>query len=90
MKTEIMRDASYLLPDPGGEVVRTLLDEIDRLNGVERRLVELQEAVRWERECSKASMSMAVLFASPQGMGEFLITERAARAAVDALVGGAE
>lgn len=27
----LMRGASYLLPDPGGEVVRELLDEIERL-----------------------------------------------------------
>lgn len=26
-----MRNASYLLPDPGGEVVRSLLCEIERL-----------------------------------------------------------
>lgn len=31
MSAKLMRDASYLLPDPGGEVVRQLLDEIDRL-----------------------------------------------------------
>lgn len=34
-KIRLMRGASYLLPDPGGEVVRELLDEIERLqNGV--------------------------------------------------------
>ena len=30
-KIKLMRGASYLLPDPGGEVVRELLDEIERL-----------------------------------------------------------
>ena len=30
-KIRLMRGASYLLPDPGGEVVRELLDEIERL-----------------------------------------------------------
>lgn len=34
-KIRLMRGASYLLPDPGGEVVRELLDEIERLqNGI--------------------------------------------------------
>lgn len=30
-QTKLMRDASYLLPDPGGDVVRQLLNEIDSL-----------------------------------------------------------
>lgn len=34
MNTRLMRDASYLLPDPGGEVVRQCLDEIERLRSV--------------------------------------------------------
>lgn len=37
MKIDIERQrrASYLLPDPGGEVVRGLLDEIERLRRFE-------------------------------------------------------
>ena len=31
MRTREMRIASYLLPDPGGEVVRECLDEIELL-----------------------------------------------------------
>lgn len=34
MNTTRMRDASYLLPEPGGEVVRQCLDEIDRLTNL--------------------------------------------------------
>lgn len=34
MKTKLMRDASHLLPDPGGEVVRQCLAEIERLQKV--------------------------------------------------------
>lgn len=30
-RAALMRKASHLLPDPGGEVVRTLLDEIEYL-----------------------------------------------------------
>jgi hypothetical protein len=29
-----MRSSSHLLPDPGGEVVRSLLDEIERLQAI--------------------------------------------------------
>ena len=32
MDIERMRMCSHLLPDPGGEVVRECLDEIERLN----------------------------------------------------------
>jgi hypothetical protein len=53
----------------------------------EARLAELQEAVRWGRECSRTSISRAILYARPWAIGEFVITEHAARAAVDALVG---
>lgn len=51
MSTKLMRDASYLLPDPGGEVVRQLLDEVDRLK------TENQQAHRqgWE-QCKKAAI----------------------------------
>ena len=31
MNIDLMRDASYLLPEPGGEVVRELLGKIERL-----------------------------------------------------------
>ena len=48
MSTQIMRDASYLLPPPGGEVVRDLLDSYDALQA---RHNALREAVAWEREC---------------------------------------
>ena len=32
MNTVLMRQASYLLPEPGGMAVRQCLDEIERLN----------------------------------------------------------
>ena len=35
-----IRGASYLLPDPGGEVVRELLDELERLCKQRKLLVE--------------------------------------------------
>ena len=41
---EKMRNASYLLPDPGGEVVRGLLDEIHAL---ETGRAEQQEPVEF-------------------------------------------
>lgn len=40
MRTRIMRDASYLLPPPGGEVVRYLLDSYDALLARHNALVE--------------------------------------------------
>lgn len=43
MRTELMRDESYLLPDPGGEVVRDLLDVIDQKN---KDIQELAEALK--------------------------------------------
>jgi hypothetical protein len=49
-------------------------------------LAALQDAVRWERECSRASISRAILHARPWAIGEFCVTESAARAAVDALI----
>lgn len=41
LDTKKMRTASHLLPDPGGEVVRELLDEVERLTK------ELHEARAW-------------------------------------------
>lgn len=32
-RLEKIQKSSYLLPDPGGEVVRGLVDEVDRLQG---------------------------------------------------------
>lgn len=50
MKTQIMRNASHLLPPPGGEVVRDLLDKYDDLLASYNAL---QDAVAWERETSR-------------------------------------
>ena len=36
-----MRKGSYLLPDPGGDIVRECLDEIDRLRQVARNVYEV-------------------------------------------------
>jgi len=38
MDTKKMRICSHLLPDPGGEVVRECLDEIERLREVLRQI----------------------------------------------------
>lgn len=40
-----MRSASYLLPDPGGEVVRECLDEIERLKAAATLRSKLNDAV---------------------------------------------
>ena len=44
MRTKIMRDASYLLPPPGGEVVRYLLDSYAALLARHNALVEAVKA----------------------------------------------
>ena len=36
----LMRDASYLLPDPGGEVVRDLLSELEALTKKNDKLLD--------------------------------------------------
>ena len=41
-KIRLMRGASYLLPDPGGEVVRELLDEIERLQAEVAKAKEIK------------------------------------------------
>ena len=43
MSNDIRKMASYLLPDPGGEVVRGMLDEIDDLRV---RVAELEAALQ--------------------------------------------
>ena len=49
-KLKLMKKASYLLPDPGGEVVRDCLEEItslkERLRETEERLRETEERLR--------------------------------------------
>ena len=45
-KLETMRSASYLLTDPGGEVVRELIDQIDSLTKENKRLEG--EVVNWK------------------------------------------
>ena len=82
-----MLNCSYLLPDPGGEVVRQCIDEINRLKAIEARHAALREAVRWERNAMRVFNEARMPDA---GYGE--ITWAAenlekARAAVDALVG---
>ena len=41
-----MRACSVLLPDPGGEVVRECLDEIERLRGVVADIINLIGALQ--------------------------------------------
>lgn len=43
-KIKSMRASSYLLPDPGGEVVRELLDEVERLQKPEARTARLMSS----------------------------------------------
>ena len=43
-----MRASSYLLPDPGGEVVRECLDEIERLRGALEDIADPITA--WQRD----------------------------------------
>lgn len=45
-KIRRMRDASYLLPDPGGEVVRECLTEIERLRS---RLLHIMDSAREDK-----------------------------------------
>lgn len=44
--TKKMRACSVLLPDPGGEVVRECLDEIERLRGVLADIINLIGALQ--------------------------------------------
>lgn len=82
MRTQIMRDASYLLPPPGGEVVRDLLDGYDALHA---RHNALREAVEWERECIDTWEYGTAL--KMQALDEQVASMRAARAEVDRLIG---
>jgi hypothetical protein len=104
VNTKKMRVASFLLPDPGGEVVRECLGEIERM-GVrvaglegdclvaqakhavaERRLADLQEAVRHLRKVENDEHT----FNPGHWVEQRLVWQEkrdAARAAVDALVG---
>lgn len=54
MRTQIMRDASYLLPPPGGEVVRDLLDIYDELenryNELWKNVIQLESEYEAMRE----------------------------------------
>lgn len=58
MDIEKMRASSYLLPDPGGEVVRECLDEIELLteykNTVEKAVADAQAetCILKQRHCS--------------------------------------
>ena len=56
MRTKIMRDASYLLPPPGGEVVRDLLDSYDTLlarhNALREAVAKMLTAYKNAEECS--------------------------------------
>ena len=55
------RTASYLLPDPGGKVVRELLDQIEKRDADLRKLVErmeslpnaTQQTLEWAEEIRK-------------------------------------
>lgn len=57
-------------------------EEFARLRNSERRLAELQEAVRWERECEEFMDCGTARYIRR------IQHHNAARAAVDALVGG--
>jgi hypothetical protein len=62
--------------------------EIIRLRDAERRLAELQEAVRWERECEFAFCDNGWSFwLSDDATNELVISCNRAFDAVDALVG---
>lgn len=69
--------ASYLLPDPGGEVVRSLIDEIDLQE------TTLKQAVAAEREaCAKICDAFAALEADggvDHGIAEWIAKEIRAR-----------
>lgn len=50
MNLNNMRSASYLLPDPGGEVVRTLIHEIDRLRAaIDEHNDEVTKSCEWQQ-----------------------------------------
>lgn len=49
--TNKIRTCSYLLPDPGGEVVRGLLDEIERLRAEVARLTQVHESMPDAGDC---------------------------------------
>lgn len=92
MRTKIMRDASYLLPPPGGEVVRDLLDSYATLL---TRHNALAEAVAWERECEGCLHWVQIQFAEIMylngplcDLDEISDLYDAARAEVDRLIGG--
>lgn len=81
-RMQIMRDASYLLPPPGGEVVRELLD---RHASLLARHNALREAVEWERKAHSAYNDACV----EDGYGQLVwATENLtkARAEVDRLL----
>ena len=82
MRTKIMRDASYLLPPPGGEVVRDLLDSYDTLLA---RHNALREAVAWMLECDSCPLKNTTE-AEKHGFAALWATRRAARAEVDRLI----
>lgn len=50
MSNDRRKLASYLLPDPGGEVVRGMLDEIDALRARVAELEELVQRTLWHAE----------------------------------------
>lgn len=54
MKTKLMRDASYLLPPPGSEVVRECLDTIDKQQS---KLRTLAGAMLKAHRCSYGNYS---------------------------------
>lgn len=85
-RTQMMRSASYLLPDPGGEVVRSCLDEIERLQALERELTELRDVVRWERECQLVRHYVIFEALETCALREITRSISAARAEVDRLL----
>ena len=50
----VKRTASYLLPDPGGEVVRELLDQIEKRDADLRKLVADMKA-----DCAMGQIKIA-------------------------------
>jgi PHP family Zn ribbon phosphoesterase len=86
MRTQMMRNVSYLLPDPGGEVVRSCLDEIERLRDAQRQLTELREAVRKYFALREIKRMKYIDDMTSTEYTAYYEQLSAARAAVDALI----
>jgi len=73
LNIEKMRAASYLLPDPGGEVVRGCLDEIQRLSktapiqGDSRRLPWLMHLRAYHAYCRIHGSQQALITGNCRG-----------------------